>query len=214
MGDPDKAQLLEQFRAYLDTAPDTLPDPEAPDLFTLLSEMAALKTEVRLESRQFRTALDQFGEVFETLRQSNQRLQEALARQREQAATERQDAETPLLLELLDLRDRLQAGHARADHYSPGWLARRSGAGRFVSGMAEGMAMNLAHLDDMLARREVRPVTTLGQPFDPHTMQAVGTSHVPDQPSGIVTREVRPGFTRQGRVLRTSEVIVNKREIS
>lgn len=205
-------QLLERFREYLDTVDEPLEHAatQEPDLFTLFSEMEGLRNEVKLESRQVKAALDQFRELFDTLGQANARLGDELNRQREREALGRHEAERDLLLDLLELRDRLQAGYAQIDRYRPGWLARRSGAAEFVGGMAEGMAMNLRRLDDTLGRRRVRPLETLHRPFDPQTMRAAETEHRSDHPPGHVVGEIRTGFMHHDRLLRPAEVIVNK----
>jgi len=70
-----KEQLLDRFRAYLDKLPEATPVESAEtdrrtDLYSLFAELAALKNEVRLESRQVKTALDEFRAVFETLQAS------------------------------------------------------------------------------------------------------------------------------------------------
>jgi molecular chaperone GrpE len=213
---PQQQALLARLASYLeqqdqaDTAAPTAGVAEAPDLFTLLSELAALRNEVKIESRQVKAALDQFGELFDLLRDAHRRLQDDLDRQRERAAAERRAAEQELLLELLDLRDRLQAGQDQAARYRPGWLARRGGADRFVAAMADGMSMNLDRLDALLAGRGVTLVEALGQAFDPHSMQAVDTARETDQPDGRVVAVARAGFRRDGRVLRPAEVIVNQ----
>jgi molecular chaperone GrpE len=110
-----KEHLIAQFRAYLDVVegvhPLTIEEPGREiDLFTLFSELAALKNEVKLESRQVKTALDQFREVFDTLRQDNARLGEELGRRRDTEQEARCAAQRELLLEILDLHDRLRAG--------------------------------------------------------------------------------------------------------
>jgi len=212
MMDEQREQLLARFRAYLEQDPIDTPQPEAPDLHTLLAELAAIKNEVKLETRQVKTALDQFGEVFDALGESSRSLRAELDRQRERAAIERREAEQTLLLELLELHDRLCAGHEQAARYAPGWLARSGGAKGFVTGMAEGMAMNLRRLDELLLRRGIRTLEVLHRSFDPHTMHAVDTAQLSELPAGTVVREVRRGFLRDGRVLRAAEVIVNKRE--
>jgi molecular chaperone GrpE len=206
-------QLLSRFRDYLASAEDeSLEAPaEAPDLFTLLAELAALKNEVKIESRQVKAALEQFRELFEALKQDNARLEQQLATQAERFREQQQERERALLLELLELRDRLQAGHAQARRYAPGWLARRGGAQTFVAGMAEGMEMNLGRLDAILVRRGVQPIASLGKPFDPHTMQAADVEHDPALPEGEVVGELRPGYWHESRLLRSAEVIVNKR---
>lgn len=214
MDETDKERLVERFRDYLESMEEYLPQqaPETPDLFTLLSELTALKNEVKIESRQVKTALDEFRGLFDTLQQANARLDGELGRQREHETRERQDAERDLLLELLELRDRLQAGQDQLRGYRPGWLARRGGAGEYVSGIAAGQAMLLRRLDEILARRGVRALPALEQRFDPRSMHAAETANHPERDDGQVVGEIRTGFFFHGRLLRPAEVIVNKRD--
>lgn len=207
-------QLLERFRAYLDQASDSpvAPGSEAPDLFTLLSELAGLKNEVRHESRHVKSALEEFRALFDRLSSANDRLAAELDRREQAEQVAGQQADRDLLLELLDLRDRLQAGHEQAERYHPGWLARRGGAGEFVAALAEGGAMTLRRLDDMLARRGVVPLPVVGRPFDPQTMQVGEIVQDPSRGDGEVVAERRRGFLRHDRLLRPAEVVVNKRE--
>lgn len=207
-------QLVARFRDYLDGVGE-IPlerDAAAPDLFTLLAELAALKNEVKIESRQVKTALDEFRGLFDTLRQANQRLDSELGQQRGEKIRERQDAERDLLLELLDLRDRMQAGRDQARRFRPGWLARRGGVREFVNAIAEGQAMSLRRLDEILIRRGVRPLHALDRRFDPRTMHAAETAGDPQRDDGQVVGEIRTGFLHHDRLLRPAEVIVNKKD--
>ncbi len=221
MDQASREQLIARFSDYLDAteevAEDVTEDPTddtTPDLFTLLAEVAALKNEVKIESRQVKTALDAFRELFDTVQQTNTRLDEERARRREADTRERQAAERDALLEQLDLRDRLQAGHQQICTYRPGWFARRGGADRYVAGIAEGQAMILRRLDESLARRGVLPVATLGRSFDPATMHAADTADHPDRADGEIVAETRAGYLHHGRLLRAAEVIVNKQQDS
>ncbi len=210
--------LLARFATYLDDlgddAEDELADRDSvtrlPDLYTLLAELAALKTEVRLESRQVKSALEQFRDAFDLVRTAQGRLEEGAAQRAEAERRARQDTERELILELLELRDRLQAGHDQARRYRPTWLARSGGANGFVNGMAEGLAMNLRRLDESLARRGVRQLPVLGARFDPRTMHAAEVGQDPAQPDGTVLAELRRGFTQDERLLRAAEVTVNR----
>lgn len=218
MNDSRQAQLLARFRDYLDTvetqgsADKTSADdaPEAPDLFSLFTALEALKNEVKLESRHVKSALDQFRELFDTLDQDKQRLQEQLEHQAQRQQAQQAAHQRDLLIEMVELRDRMQAGYQQAHHHRPGWLARHDGSQRFIDGMAQGMQMNLGRLDTLLKRQSVHPVKTLGQPFDPHTMQAVDVTQDPQQPDGIVISERRSGYWYASKLLRSAEVVVNK----
>lgn len=214
MDDAAKQQLLARFSAYLDVAPlsETEQSDDTPDLFTLLAELAALKNETKLESRQVKGALEQFREVFATLERANGQLSAELDRQRRQRPDEIRASERDILLELLDLRDRLQAGLVHGQEYRPGFLARHGGADRFVAGMTEGMAINLRRLDETLSRRGIHPIPTIGQPFDPHIMKTVEIANRPDHKPNEVLIEVRSGYRWDNDLLRTAEVIVNKPE--
>lgn len=209
-----KEQLLDRFRDYLDQEAPASPPHAAkvPDLFSLLAELAALKNEVKIESRQVKAALDEFRGLFDTLQQSNARLDAELARQREQEVKTRQETERDLLMELLELRDRIQAGQTSMRHYRPGWLARRAGVKDHLDSLGEGQAMNLRRLDDILARRGVRPLEVVDRGFDPHTMHVVETAYESDQEDGRVLGEIRTGFTQHERLLRPAEVTVNKKD--
>lgn len=228
MDSATKDRLAERFRAYLDQPPvaarasaglyDNAADeaadapPEAPDLFSLLAEVAALKNELKLESRQVKTALDEFREVFATLQSANTQLEQEQQRRREQERGARLRERKEQLLELLELRDRLQAGQASAAGYRPKGLFGRRRAREFAAAMAEGLAMNLRRLDETLARRGVRPLPALGKAFDPHRMHAAELAYDPALPVGQVIAERRPGFLLEGELLRTAEVVVNRPE--
>ena len=210
-----KEALTARFRAYLDDIESAGETEEAdaatpvPDLFTLLAEVSALRTEVKLESRQFKTALDEFRALFDAMREANARLGDEQERRLEQERTASRETQKDHLLELLDLRDRVQAGYEQATRFRPGWFRRR-GAVEFVSAMAEGMAMNLRRFDEILGRRGVRPLPALGKAFDPLTMHAAEVANDPAQPEGWVMIELRRGFLLGDVLLRPAEVVVNR----
>jgi molecular chaperone GrpE len=217
MDEAAKDQHTARFKAYLDSADATLEGgagfegASAPDLFTLLAEVATLKNEVKLESRNVKSAVEEFRGLYATLREANTRLADEQARSREQEQLLGQQAQKELLLDLLELRDRMQAGRDQASRFRPGLLVHRV-AVRFVASMADGMAMNLRRLDETLARRGVRPLPALGQPFDPHTMHAAELADDPTQDKGMVVGELRKGFLFQDKLLRSAEVVVNRPE--
>ncbi len=211
----EREALIDRFRDYLERASTTRAHqegPEPPDLSTLLAELSALKNDVRIDARQHRSALDQLAESCEALRRENLQLREDLERERQRAGQERAEGEHEVLLELLELRDHLAAGHRQALGYRPGVIARLGGARKYLRSMAQGLEMNLRHLDEILTRRGVQAQEVIHRPFDPQTMHAVDTIMDSGKADGTVVQEVRQGFLRNGRLLRTAQVIVNKRE--
>ncbi|MBK7424264.1 MAG: nucleotide exchange factor GrpE [Propionivibrio sp.] len=216
-----KDRLMDEFRACLDDwEPDdgtsAKPQENEPpvNLALLFTELAVLRNEVRVEACQFKTALDEMRSLTELLGKHNQRLAQELERSREAQGAALRQAETRLLLEVLDVRDRIAAAVSVSDAYEPGFLARFARKEtQLTQGLSAGIALTLRRIDDLLAERRVRPLEAVGGRLDPHTMRAVGVEWLAQRPPGEVISEVRRGYTRDDEMLRLAEVIVNKKEI-
>lgn len=212
--DPDT--LVEQFRSYLKAATQaSAGSGEAggpgTDLFSLFSELVGVKNEVRIQSRQMKGALDDFRGVFATLEGSHETLSKEIDRLREENRVLRRETLRPLLLDLLDLHDRMAAGLA-ANTPSPGpsfWARLCRQDETVAQAMREGQEMNLRRLAQLLAAQEVRPMETLGEPFDPHRMRAAGVMEG-GGPDGVVAAELRKGFLWGEELIRPAEVRVYK----
>lgn len=213
MDERDKTLLLEEFRQYLDgldTVPLDAADSRAVDLFTLFNELAALRTEVKTESRGFRTALDELREVNGWLKHHQDSQDQHLQRFAAELPTLRRAALRPVLLDFLDVHDRLSAAAAALEGYRPvrGWFrvkSRREDR-RFIDSIRAGQGMTLRRLDELLARQQVRPMAVLGQPADPYTMTVVELDQASEGATGTVTAELRKGFFWGDDVLRLAEV--------
>jgi len=214
MGDTEaKQQLLARFSDYLDTAPTDTNNMEKPeiDLYRLFTELAALKAEVKIESRQVKTAIEEFQGLITLLQNSNEQLNNELEERRQQQEAHKEKIERPFLLNLLDLRDRISAGAEQAKSYQPGWLAFLDGsASAHIQSQQQGMDISLRRIDGLLERYKVKPVDAVGKQLDPHTMQASATEQRVGFEDGIVLIEPRKGYLREGQLLRVAEVIVNK----
>ena len=215
MEDSIKQALLSRFRAYLDTAEGEQAPPDDPeemtDLYSVLVEVAGLRSEVRTESRLVKEALEQFRGVFETLQASHATVQKELDRARTEARDQGGAALRPLLLDVIDLRDRLTAALRVAAAVRPSWtewLLRRHASGG--EAWQEGLRMTLRRLDQILLDRRVVAVPLVGRPFDPRLARVVATSPDSAVPEGSVVEEVRAGFLWDDQVLRIAEVIVSK----
>jgi molecular chaperone GrpE len=211
-----KELLINRFRAYLEELPEAAEEPDVEqrqtDLFSLFTELATLKNEVRLESRQVKTALDEFRAVFDILQTSHSQLNEALERLRAAQQAQRRTLLQPLLLELLELYERLEAGLQAVRGYrrSPlSWLCRREKA--LIEAIGTGQEISLRRLEQLLNSQNVTAIEVTGKPLDPHSMRAAEVDQRSDLDSGIVTEELRKGFTWEGELLRLAEVKVNKR---
>jgi molecular chaperone GrpE len=225
--DSIRQALLSQFGAWLDAVPDTVPDavPDAgpaeaapgaelaptTDLYTLFVEMAGLRAEVRTESRLVKEALEQFRGVFETLQASHATVRQELERARTETRDQVRAAVRPLLLDVIDLRDRLLDAQRHSRPARTGWFGRLFG-GNATGGTSrqEGLRLTLRRLDQILLDRRVVAVRLQGQPFDPLNARAIATVADSAAPDGTVIEEVRAGFLWDDQVLRTAEVIVSK----
>jgi molecular chaperone GrpE len=216
-----KESLVERFRAHLDMLGDdaglidatTGADADADagtDLRSLYIEMAALRSEVRTESRLVKDTLDLVRGVVERGEADRTRL---TVLEREAALLR------PLLIDLIEVRDRLAAGvagsSARPSMAPSPWykrVFRRAGttADKTADAWREGLRMTLNRFDRVLRERGVIPIDVVGKPFDPRIARAVGTESDSTLDNGVVVREVRSGFLWEGEMLRAAEVVVNK----
>jgi molecular chaperone GrpE len=215
-----KQELLGRFATYLDVIEPSKADVDAAadgreeaDLFSIFVELAGLRNETRTQSRLIKEAIDRFRDVFDTLQSSHAMLEQDLKRTRAEADNRERMLIKPLLLDIIDIRDRLAAGLRPAATALPRWyehfLANRER--ETAEAWREGLRMTLRRIDALLADRRVLPAETVGRPFDPRIATAVATvadSYVAD---GIVVEDVRPGFLWQGELLRLAEVVVAKR---
>ena len=163
-----KEQLLERFRVYLDQQPELPADPgedeRRTDLYSLFSELVALKNEVRLESRQVKTVLDEFRAVFETLQASQNQLGGELDRAHHAVSEQRRAVLKPVLLELVELRDRFEAGLRVLQNYRPTlwvrWLGRRRRERDLLQAVTQGQDISLRRLEQILSAQQVVALAT------------------------------------------------------
>jgi molecular chaperone GrpE len=222
MDEQTKQRLISELRDHLDALPETPEsvdsEDESPgsreiDLYSLFTELAGLRNEIRLESRQLKRALDEFGGVFSTLEDNSKRLGSELDARRASQAAATAKAERALLLELIELRDRLAQAHDLAAGNRPGAWARLFSPRQqaLIQDMAEGLGITVRRLDQALARYDVAPIKAVGQTIDPHRMQVAAVRADPEHADGVALEEVRRGYQRADEVLRLAEVVANRR---
>ncbi|MGR9106990.1 MAG: nucleotide exchange factor GrpE [Gammaproteobacteria bacterium] len=213
-----KQQLISEFSEYLDAGAflaGAADEGERPvDLYSLLQEFVALKTEVKIEARQFKSALDQFQATLDQLRTEKTYLGECLEQTKAGIQQEKDNALRALLVSLLDLRDRLHAGLQAVEQVPEPRisLCRRKRDRALIEGLRKGQSLTLKRLDDLLASYQVVPIAVLDKVFDPMAMRAAEVETREDLENGRVTGELRIGYRWRNEVLRVAEVKVNKVE--
>ncbi|HUT54572.1 MAG TPA: nucleotide exchange factor GrpE [bacterium] len=83
--------------------------------------------------------------------------------------------------------------------------ARDAGGG---NGILEGLELVYRELLAVLEKHGVERIRARGQLFDPRLHEAAAAVPSPGTPEGTILEELRPGFTRQGRLLRPATVVV------
>ncbi len=76
------------------------------------------------------------------------------------------------------------------------------------SGILKGLEMVYRELLSVLEKHGVERIQSTGEKFDPQLHEAVSVASSEEHPEGTVLEEVRPGFTRGGRLLRPAKVVV------
>lgn len=81
------------------------------------------------------------------------------------------------------------------------------------SPLYEGIKRIMDQTKTVLARWNLKPVHSTGQPFDPQCHEAMATVPDPNHPNGTITHTERTGYAfEDGTVLRPARVVVAKNE--
>jgi molecular chaperone GrpE len=127
-----------------------------------------------------------------------------LMKQQEQAV---QAAQFELLKSLLPILDSLDAAFENGRRQILRWPLEPEARQALIAWL-DGLRLARLRLLDLLAAYEIRPIPTLGQPFDPHRHVAVATDTGGRAPDGIIVGEDRRGYSSPNQVLRFAEVVV------
>jgi molecular chaperone GrpE len=229
-----KEKALTDFKAWLDDLPEEKPRPDsivpdgiapdgqsldrmlpngiqmdACDLYTLLTEFTALRQEIKLQNREQNNAIRVYGDLVD-----NTMEYATLFRERTQGLESLEEriraaCETRTVEQFFDIRDALMRGlEAVRSALDKGIYFRRSSRQR-IEGVAEGYEMAVRRFDRILIKFGITPMVSIGQPFNPSLMRAVGKGTDPKKESNIVLEEHLGGFIKGEDVLRIAEVIVN-----
>ncbi|MGR8930683.1 MAG: nucleotide exchange factor GrpE [Gammaproteobacteria bacterium] len=206
--------LLDALQQYLqETDFAHLTSVDQPDLAALFTDLAGLKTEVKAESRHFKSTLDSLAEAVEQLKIDNQALVCQLTVAAESARRQSYETKKILLLEWLDIFDSLTAGYQVINNYRPVdslFNHSKKRDVRFIESLAQGQEITLQRFEQALKRRKVFAIDCIGKPFDSALMNALAVASDRRVENGIVVEELRKGFMFEDQLLRLAEVKVNK----
>jgi len=209
-----KNELLEDFQKYLEQSQaDDFVTQGVPDLHSLLSEMASLKTEVKAEARQFKNTLDTLSSALTIVEEDNKVLAAELLAYGLRLEQQQEKLMRTMLLQMVDMYDRLHTGVEVLQNYQPVkqlFKKSRPKDVHFIERFKEGQVMTLKRFEQLLLEHQVRIIDCLGKRLDPVTMNAVETEQDLSQDNGVVLQELRKGFLFKDQVLRLAEVKVNK----
>lgn len=104
-------------------------------------------------------------------------------------------ANEKILTELLPILDSLEMTLAHVDPQSS-------------DSIVAGVQLILKQLTTTLEKLGITEISGLGENFDPHKQEAIGTEKVEGTPSGIITKVHRKGYSLNGRVVRAAMVTV------
>lgn len=180
-------------------------DVPAPDLYALLAQMTALTREVQLQGRAANRLSTEVTQLVQQVSASS----EGQISARTSAA--RREAQTDLLGEILDVRERfargLEEAHKRLDSFRG--IFARLGSRPIVEALLRGNELALERLDETLRRYGVHEIACEGEAFDPNTMRAVEHDVRADVRPGMVIEVLRRGYRTAERILRYAEVNVS-----
>ncbi len=132
-----------------------------------------------------------------------------IERARHQIAGESVRALEQALNDLHRSRSWIRRRLLRAYHNQVIEVVSRDGPSRheFFDSFAEGYGLIQRRLRRVMASERIERIPCQGNPVDPELMTVLEVVEQPDQPPGTVVKELRPGYTWRGRVIRYAEVV-------
>jgi molecular chaperone GrpE len=213
-----KEELRRQFELWLESLediPETRELPDAPDLYSLYEELAALRNETRKGNRKSAEVFGQVSESLSHVETEIKRLREHLSRT-DSASGDRAVLPRSYLLALVEMLDRIhRLGAALERPPKPprlAWLRPDDSWRKAWANLQQGVSILLTHFEQLLEQAGIQRMRTLGTAFDPVSMLAVAIIPPDGQPPNVVVEEIAPGYRWRDEVLRPAEVKITRTE--
>jgi len=81
-----------------------------------------------------------------------------------------------------------------------------------AEGFRAGIELTKQQFRDILGKKGLERVETVGKPFDPATSQALMMEDTSEVEDGVVLKEFSPGYKIRGAILRTARVVVARNQ--
>jgi molecular chaperone GrpE len=225
-----RQEILRDFADWLAEVetPPSHPLDLSHDLLEVLTELAALRQEVKRQNREQSKFADGLTRVEESYQEMVSQINTKMEVLDTLSRKIRQDTEKSVFLFFADLRDTLQRGLNEVetssqkkkflwkpppglDQFEDGYemaLARFQGYEMALDHFKEGYGMALDRFDRILSHLGIEKVLTCGRPFDSRVMVAIGTRLVSGTETGTVVEESVSGYVRGDEVIRPAQVVV------
>jgi molecular chaperone GrpE len=213
----NKESFLKEISNFLDeNNVEAFPEEKIVDLFSLFTELIALKTEVKLSSRQTKRAIDDFKTMFDLLERDNTILHKQLNEMNIAKDELQKQALRPILNDLLDLKERLNNNIQAIikQQNKPSFFGFNFSDTKFLASLTEGLAILERRIEQCLKANHVMAIKAIGEPLCPKYMRVHSTGCVANVGDGVVIEEYRKGFIWGEEILRLAEVKVNKKEVA
>ncbi len=212
----DYLQTAPEPPAYLGEAPELLP---TFDPYQMVGESIALRHEVKQQNKLIQSAQQSLQQALDLERSRNEQLQ---------AATTKGNDDRGLCKDLLSVMDDLDraiahnqgqiatAQHPKLQEVSV-WRKLFFGQPQPILDLAliaaltsnqAGVEIIRRSLLAILRQRQITPIISLGQPFDPECMYAISQQTSDSIPASHVMQEVVCGYRIGDQILREAQVIV------
>lgn len=212
-----KQKILDDFAAWLDEleecpeADENTQESELPDLETLLREFAALKQEVRLQSRGSSRLSEKVEALSGELLDGVNRLEESLTRNLQDPSRIKKEATRKTVLAFVDVFEAINRTHATVRDLPPPPRVLWSNTARdaYKTELAEPLQILTVKADELKKRIGLENTVRLGAKFDADLMRVVGTTNT-QAPSKTVTEVLKPGYRLHDEIVQVAEVHVEE----
>ena len=193
---------------------DNLVIEDTPDLFSLFSELIALKREVQLQTRASQkiagTLEENLCSMRRDLNNQSENLENTAMDLKSQIPDARREAQLVVINELLNIRESIENGiKVSLKYYLPNrpWLRN---ANKILGKIITGQEMLLNKVDDSMRRLNIVKTAEPGDEFNAKIMNAIAVSQNSDASSNTVIEVIRQGYIKDNKLLRLAEVKVEK----